>query len=123
MSSIEIFGRPNQGSSSGSYYLPLDLFLKAVGPSGSSVDWTINVRAGGSSIGQAEWSADACNTGIGNSCNFDHEEFEVDLGSTSFFMVLEDETIEITISAEMSGCDSSEVHLARHVQQRLPGMK
>ena len=107
LSSIEIFGRPNQGSSSGSYYLPLDLFLKAVGPSGSSVDWTINVRAGGSSIGQAEWSADACNTGIGNSCNFDHEEFEVDLGSTSSFMVLEDETIEITISAEMSGCDSS----------------
>ena len=38
LSSIEIFGRPNQGSSSGTYYLPLDLFLKAVGPSGSSVD-------------------------------------------------------------------------------------
>ena len=107
LSSIEIFGRPNQGSSSGTYYLPLDLFLKAVGPSGSSVDWTINVRAGGSSIGQAEWSADACNTGIGNSCNFDHEEFEVDIGSSSSFMILEDETIEITISAEMSGCDSS----------------
>ena len=106
LSSIEIFGRPNQGSSSGTYYLPLDLFLKAVGPSGSSVDWTINVRAGGSSIGQAEWSADACNTGIGNSCNFDHEEFEVDIGSSSSFMILEDETIEITISAEMSGCDS-----------------
>ncbi|MCH1524377.1 MAG: hypothetical protein L7S41_04460 [Candidatus Thalassarchaeaceae archaeon] len=107
LSSIEIFGRPNQGSSSGTYYLPLDLFLKAVGPSGSSVDWTINVRAGGSSIGQAEWSADACNTGIGNSCNFDHEEFEVDIGTSSSFMILEDETIEITISAEMSGCDSS----------------
>ena len=107
LSSIEIFGRPNQGSSSGTYYLPLDLFLKAVGPSGSSVDWTINVRAGSSSIGQAEWSADACNTGIGNSCNFDHEEFEVDIGTSSSFMVLEDETIEITISAEMSGCDSS----------------
>ena len=107
LSSIEVFGRPNQGSSSGTYYLPLDLFLKAVGPSGSSVEWTINVRAGGSSIGQAEWSADACNTGIGNSCNFDHEEFEVDIGSSSSFMVLEDETIEITISAEMSGCDSS----------------
>ena len=106
LSSIEIFGRPNQGSSSGTYYLPLDLFLKAVGPSGSSVDWTINVRAGGSSIGQAEWSADACNTGIGNSCNFDHEEFEVDIGTSSSFMILEDETIEITISAEMSGCDS-----------------
>ena len=107
LSSIEIFGRPNQGSSSGTYYLPLDLFLKAVGPSGSSVDWTINVRAGGSSIGQAEWSADACNTGIGNSCNFDHEEFEVDIGTSGSFMILEDETIEITISAEMSGCDSS----------------
>jgi hypothetical protein len=107
LSSIEIFGRPNQGSSSGTYYLPLDLFLKAVGPTGSSVDWTINVRAGGSSIGQAEWSADACNTGIGNSCNFDHEEFEVDIGTSSSFMILEDETIEITISAEMSGCDSS----------------
>ena len=107
LSSIEIFGRPNQGSSSGTYYLPLDLFLKAVGPSGSSVEWTINVRAGGSSIGQAEWSTDACNTGIGNSCNFDHEEFEIDIGSSSSFMVLEDETIEVTISAEMSGCDSS----------------
>ncbi len=107
LSSIEIFGRPNQGSSSSSYYLPLDLFLKAVGPSGSSVEWTINIRAGGSSIGQAEWSTDACNTGIGNSCNFDHEEFEIDIGSSSSFMVLEDETIEVTISAEMSGCDSS----------------
>jgi hypothetical protein len=106
LSSIEVFGRPNQGSGSGSYYLPIDLFLKAVGPSGSSVDWTINIKAGGSSIGEAEWSADACNTGIGNTCNFDHEEFEVDLGSTSSFMILEDETIEIMVSAEMSGCDS-----------------
>ena len=41
LSSIEIFGRPNQGSSSGTYYLPLDLFLKAVGPSGSSVDLSL----------------------------------------------------------------------------------
>ena len=104
LSSLVVHGRSHHGSS-GSYYVPLDLFLRATGPNGATVDWSITLKAGGSQVGTASWSADACTQGITNSCSFDHEEFDVDLGSGQSFTVSKDEMFEISISAEMTGCD------------------
>ena len=104
LSSLIVHGRSQHGSS-GSYYVPLDLFLRATGPNGATVDWSITLKAGGSQVGTASWSADACTQGITNSCSFDHEEFDVDLGSGQSFTVSKDEMFEISISAEMTGCD------------------
>tara|TARA_A100001037_G_scaffold202018_1_gene180568 strand:- start:37910 stop:40786 length:2877 start_codon:yes stop_codon:yes gene_type:complete len=103
LSSLVIHGRSQHGSS-GSYYVPLDLFLRATGPNGATVDWTITLKAGGSQVGTASWSTDACTQGITNSCSFDHEELDVELEGQSF-TVSKDEMLEISISAEMSGCD------------------
>ncbi len=104
LSSLVVNGRSQHGSS-GSYYVPLDLFLRATGPNGATVDWTITLKAGGSQVGTASWSTDACTQGITNSCSFDHEELDVDLGQDQSFTVSKDEMLEISISAEMSGCD------------------
>ena len=104
LSSLVVHGRSQHGSS-GSYYVPLDLFLRATGPNGATVDWTIALKAGGSQVGTASWSTDACTQGITNSCSFDHEELDVDLGQDQSFTVSKDEMMEISISAEMSGCD------------------
>ena len=104
LSSLIIYGRSQHGSS-GSYYVPLDLFLRATGPNGATVDWTITLKAGGSQVGTSSWSTDACTQGITNSCSFDHEEFDIDLGQDSSFTVSKDEMLEISISAEMTGCD------------------
>ena len=104
LSSLIVYGRSQHGSS-GSYYLPLDLFLRATGPSGSTVEWSITFKAGGSQVGTASWDTDACTTSFTNSCSFDHEEFEIDLGVDQSFTVSKDERLEITVSAEMSGCD------------------
>ena len=104
LSSLTIYGRTQHGSS-GSYYVPLDLFLRATGPNGATVDWTITLKAGGSQVGTASWSTDACTQGITNSCSFDHEEFDVDLGQDASFTISKDEMLEISISAEMTGCD------------------
>jgi hypothetical protein len=105
LSTLDIYGRPQHGSSSGDYFLPLNLFLKAVGPSNSDVEWTINIEAAGSQIGSTSWSTAACNAGLTNSCNFDHESFDVDLGAIEFFTIPEEAVFEISISAEMTGCD------------------
>ena len=104
LSSLTIYGRTQHGSS-GSYYVPLDLFLRATGPNGATVDWTITLKAGGSQVGTASWSTDACTQGIINSCSFDHEEFDVDLGQDASFTISKDEMLEISSSAEMTGCD------------------
>jgi len=104
LSSLIVHGRSQHGSS-GSYYLPLDLFLRATGPSGSTVDWSITMKAGGSQVGTASWDTEACTQSFSNSCSFDHEEFEIDLGDDQSFTVSKDERLEIAISAEMTGCD------------------
>jgi len=108
LSSLIVFGRSQHGSSS-SYYLPLDLFLRATGPSGSTVEWSIRLKAGGSEVGTASWDTDACTQSFTNSCSFDHEEFEIDLGGDQSFTVSKDERLEITVSAEMSGCDGGSI--------------
>ena len=108
LSSLIVYGRSQHGSSS-SYYLPLDMFLRATGPSGSTVEWSIRLKAGGSEIGTASWDTDACTQSFTNSCSFDHEEFEIDLGGDQSFTVSKDERMEITVSAEMSGCDGGSI--------------
>ena len=104
LSSLIVDGRSQHGSS-GSYYLPLDMFLRATGPSGSTVEWSITLKAGGSQVGTASWDTDACTQSFTNSCSFDHEEFEIDLEEDQSFIISKDERMEITVSAEMSGCD------------------
>ncbi|RTZ94545.1 MAG: hypothetical protein DSY41_03365, partial [Candidatus Poseidoniales archaeon] len=109
LSSLIVQGRPQHGSSSGSYYLPLDLFLRATGPSGSTVEWTITLRAGGSQVGTESWSTEACTQSFTNSCSFDHEQFDIDMGQDQSFTLSKDERLEITVSAEMSGCDGGTI--------------
>ena len=81
LSSLEIAGRPNHGSGSGSYYLPIGIFLRSTGPDTATVDWTLTLKASGSQVGSASWSSEACNPGLTQSCSFDHETFEIDIGS------------------------------------------
>ncbi len=104
-SSLEFITRKAHGNGE-SYYIPLNLFLRASGPSGSSVDWTITMKASGSSIGQVTESFEACNSGVGSSCDdFDYESFEMDVGNREKFIVSKDERLEIIVEAEMSNCD------------------
>ena len=107
LSSLAITGRPKHGSSSGQFYIPVQFFLRAQGPSGSQVTWDIVIRANGNTVGSESWEADACNPGITNSCNFDHELFEVILDGDDVFVIEDGNELTIEISAEMSGCESS----------------
>lgn len=107
MSALMVHGRPKHGSSSGQFYIPVQLFLRAQGPSNSQVTWDIVVKANGNTVGSENWQTDACNPGITNSCNFDHELFEVILDDDEeSFAVLDGRELTIDISAEMTGCES-----------------
>ena len=53
ISSMEFFGRKYHANDS--YYLPVNLFLKATGSSQSSVDWTVTIRSSGGSVGSSTW--------------------------------------------------------------------
>jgi len=107
LSSLEITGRPKHGSSSGQFYIPLQFFLRAQGPSNSQVTWDIVISANGNTVGSESWEADACNPGITNSCNFDHELFEVILDGGDAFVIQDGNELTVEVSAEMSGCESS----------------
>ena len=61
LSSLEITGRPKHGSSSGQFYIPVQFFLRAQGPSNSQVTWDIVVSANGNTVGSESWEADICN--------------------------------------------------------------
>ena len=93
------------------------------GPNGATVDWTITLKAGGSQVGTASWSTDACTQGITNSCSFDHEELDVDLGQDQSFTVSKNEMMEISISAEMSAVMAARSQAAQVVKQRLHGTR
>ncbi len=106
MSSLMVNGRPKHGSSSGQFYIPVQLFLRAQGPSNSQVTWDIVVKANGNTVGSEEWQTDACNPGITNSCNYDHELFEVILDDDEeSFAILDGRELTVEISAEMTGCE------------------
>jgi len=107
MSMLTINGRPKHGSSSGQFYIPVQLFLRAQGPSNSQVTWDITISANGATVGSESWEADACNPGLTNSCNFDHELFEVILDDDEEGFEVEDgKEFTVEISAEMTGCES-----------------
>ena len=107
LSSLEVTGRPKHGSSSGQFYIPVQFFLRAQGPSNSQVTWDIVISANGNTVGSESWEADACNPGITNSCNFDHELFEVILDGDDSFVIQDGNELTVEVSAEMSGCESS----------------
>ena len=107
LSPLEITGRPKHGSSSGQFYIPVQFFLRAQGPSNSQVTWDIVINANGNTVGSESWETDACNPGITNSCNFDHEIFEVTLDDGDGFVVQDGNELTVEVSAEMSGCESS----------------
>lgn len=103
-SSIDFETRSSSEQSN--YYVPLYLFIRASGPSGSSVEWTVTLKASGSQIGSATFSADACVSGLTSSCgDFDYEIFSIDVGSRDVFTVSKDQRLEVIVDASMSGCD------------------
>jgi len=103
-SSIDFEARSSSEQSN--YYVPLYLFIRASGPSGSSVEWTVILKASGSQIGSATFSADACVSGLTSSCgDFDYEIFSIDVGSRDVFTVSKDQRLEVIVDASMSGCD------------------
>ena len=104
-----VHGRPKHGSSSGQFYIPVQFFLRAQGPSNSQVTWDIVIESSKEGIvGSESWETEACNPGITNSCNYDHELFEVILDDDKeTFEIDDDGHLTVSISAEMSGCESS----------------
>jgi len=124
LSTLTLYGRPKHGSSTGQFYIPVQIFLRAQGPSNSQVTWDIEISTNGNTIGSDSWETDACNPGITNSCNFDHELFEI---------ILEDdkESFEIQDGKELTSrfllkCLAVRVqvaHLVVVVRPRLLGMK
>ena len=107
MSSIEIFARPKHGDAEGQYYLPVQLFVKSEGPSGSQITWDVRVLVNGNTKGSVSWQDDACNGGFLDPCGFDHEIFEVILNDNQESITAsKNQEFKIEVSAEMSGCDS-----------------
>ena len=108
LSTLTLYGRPKHGSSTGQFYIPVQIFLRAQGPSNSQVTWDLEISTNGNTIGSDSWETDACNPGITNSCNFDHELFEIILeDDKESFEIQDGKELTVEISAEMSGCESS----------------
>ncbi len=104
ISSMEFFGRKYHANDS--YYLPVNLYLKATGSSQSSVDWTVSIRSSGGSVGSSTWGGGTvCDSTFSSTCDFDYESFEVNIGSRRSFTVDKDERFEVSVRASMSGCD------------------
>lgn len=104
MTSMEFFGRKFHGNDS--YYLPVNLFLKATGSEQSNVDWTVTIQTSDGTVGSTTWGGGTvCTTTFGGSCDFDYEIIEVSIGSSRSFEVHEDEQLIVKVRASMSGCD------------------
>ncbi len=106
MSSMELFGR--QFHSNDSYYIPVELFLKAEGPQNSNVDWTVSILTTSGSVGSTTYGGSVCTSSWGSTCDFDHEIIEVGIGGSESFEVKNNERLIIKVRASMSGCDSSD---------------
>ncbi len=106
MSSMELFGR--KFHSNESYYLPVELFLKAEGPQNSNVDWTVSILTTSGSVGSTTYSGSVCTSSWGSTCDFDHEIIEVGIGGSESFEVKKNERLIVKVRASMSGCDSSD---------------
>jgi len=105
VSPMDIFGR--KFHSNETYYLPVNVFLKATGPSNSNVDWTVSILTSDGTIGSSSWSRQACSSTFGSTCDFDYEVLQVGIGTSQSFRVGTDDRLIIKIRASMSGCDSS----------------
>ena len=102
---MDFFGR--KFHSNDTYYLPVNVFLKATGPSNSNVDWTVSILTSDGTMGSTSWSRAACSTTFGTSCDFDYEVLQVGIGNSPSFRIGTDERLTIKIRASMSGCDSN----------------
>ncbi|MBR79455.1 MAG: hypothetical protein CMA88_01540 [Euryarchaeota archaeon] len=106
MSSMELFGR--KFHSNESYYLPVELFLKAEGPQNSNVDWTVSILTTSGSVGSTTYGGSVCTASWGSTCDFDHEIIEVGIGGSESFEVKKNDRLIVKVRASMSGCDSSD---------------
>jgi len=103
LSSIDFFGR--KFASEDSYFVTVNLFMKATGPSQSSVDWTISIETPSGEIGKTNWDGTVCESSFQNSCDFDYESFDISIGSNQMFSIQKDEQLEVKVTATMSGCN------------------
>ena len=106
MSSMDFFGR--KFHSNESYYIPVELFMKAEGPQNSNIDWTVSIITTSGSIGSTTFSGSVCTSSWQSSCDFDHEIIEVGIGGSESFRVKQNERLIIKVRASMSGCDGSD---------------
>ena len=106
MSSMDFFGR--KFHSNDSYYMPVELFMKAEGPQNSNIDWTVSIITTSGSIGSTTFSGSVCTSSWQSSCDFDHEIVEVGIGGSESFRVKQNERLIIKVRASMSGCDGGD---------------
>jgi hypothetical protein len=104
-SSMEFFGRKYHSNES--YYLPVNLFLKATGSQNSNVDWTVTIAStSDGTIGSTTWGGGTvCTSSFGSTCDFDYESLEVGIGSQSSFEIRGGERLTLEVRATISGCD------------------
>lgn len=103
LSSMDFFGR--KYASEDSYFVTVNLFMKATGPSQSSVDWTISIENPSGELGKVNWDGTVCESSFQNSCDFDYESFDISIGSNQMFTIQKDEQLEVKVRATMSGCN------------------
>ena len=102
--SMEFYGRKYH--SNDSYYLPVNLFLKATGSQNANVDWTVSIGSTSHGmVGSTTWGREVCSSSFGSTCDFDYESFEVGIGSQSSFTVSKGERLTLEVRATISGCD------------------
>ena len=105
LSSMELFGR--KFFDNDSYYVPVDLFLKAEGAQNSNVDWTVSIATSSDFLGSTTYRGSVCESSFGSSCDFDHEVIEVGIGNSESFEIKKNDRLIVKVRASMSGCDSS----------------
>jgi len=103
LSSMDFFGR--KFASEDSFFVTVNLFMKATGPSQSGVDWTISIETPSGEIGKTNWDGTVCESSFQNSCDFDYESFDISIGSDQMFTIQKDEQLEVKVTATMSGCN------------------
>ena len=106
MSSMDIYGR--KFHSNESYYIPVELFLKAEGPQNSNIDWTVSIMTTSGSVGSTTYSGSVCTSSWGSSCDFDHEIIEVGIGGSESFTVKRNDRMIVKVRASMSGCEGGD---------------
>ena len=102
LSDLVVSGTPNGNQNE----LHIVLFLKATGPEGSTVDWTVSIVAGTSIIGSEDWTTDACTPSwTGNSCGYDERNFYPSWSGDADFVVDSGDRLKVVVSADMN-CNS-----------------